>query len=821
MKTHFLRALAGLLALTCLFSSMSKALERLEPANGCYIGMLLAEQDTPNSLGARLGLTPAAFSRFYSFPLDASARQNVSDFLDQVRASGGIAVLTLEPFNGLSAVTAANCNDFADLCAQKEGQGIGGIMVRFAHEMNGNWYAWGQQPTLYRQTFQLLASIIHTKTTRTAMLWTPNNGIGYPFGTGTYSPAPGSPNFLEMDTNHDGTLTQADDMFDPFYPGDLAVDWVGLTIYHWGVNYPWLENEPPTGSEFASVMNATGPGAPANYSRWFYPRYCSDGVHNKPLVVAETSAFYNTQQPGANEVAMKQAWFRQLYNISGASADGPDVASTFPKLKCINWFDHYKREGEAQNQFVDWRASANPLVRNAFLSAIQTLRSGQPYFLTAHEFNAIQNANSLIPTDLPAILPLTGNVSTVLKVTAQNACDLEVDLLDQSFNFKGGTRIAVPAGTTTVPVSFALNQTLVDGIPYRWSIFLTPTGGDFTNAITRHFGPDPIAREVAPFASIIAAPPTNTASAIIPVRVQYVAAEDAVLSVKLFNANGDARGSGTVNVKRSTGLLELNVTPLPGNPAGSYTLSCTLTNPALLAQSSAMPIQMNPAPAANAVSLAIEPSTFVSGDVFRFAVNYAVTIARDIRLEISNPAGTLIATATQPVAAGSKTIEMTVSYDLAPTGAYTARAFVVPTSGTSAQAVASSAIETFQVVSPAYSQWTLTRWGVILASDAIDPQLDPDGDGSINSSEYVALTDPRNPASILRPDITRTGNQFTVSWATSVGRKYQLFSRPALSSGSWVPANAIQSGTGNAMNYNANVNTAGALNFYRVQVSLP
>ena len=684
MKISF----AALFAITCLFSDSTQALERLEPASGCYIGMLLGEDDSPNSLSAKLGLTPAAFSRFYSFPLDASARQNVSDFFDQVRASGGIAVLTLEPFNGLSAVTAANCNDFADLCALKEAQGIGGIMVRFAHEMNGNWYAWGQQPALYRQTFQLLANAVHSRTTRTAMLWTPNNGIGYPFGTGTYSPAPGSANFIELDTNHDGVLSQADDMFDPFYPGDAAVDWVGLTIYHWGVNYPWLENEPPTGSEFASVMNATGPGAPANYSRWFYPRYCSDGVHNKPLVVAETSAFYNTQQPGANELAMKQAWFRQLYNISGASADGPDVATSFPKLKCINWFDHYKREGEAQNQFVDWRASGNPLVKNAFVSAIRTLRSGQPYFLTAHEFNATQNVHSIVPSELPAILPLNGTVNVLLKVTAQNACDLEVDLLDQAFNFKGGHRIAVPAGTSTVPVSFALNQSLIDGTPYRWSIFLTPTGASYLNALTWHTGPDPVARAVGSFASIIAAPPTNPASALIPVRVQYVAGGDAALNVTLINTNGDARGSGTVSVKRGTGLVEVNVTPLAGNPPGTYTLKSSLTNPALLAQSGAMPIEISAAPVTNSASLPIEPATFTSGDVFRFSVSYSTTLARDLRLEISNPSGTVIATAVQPVAAGGKTIEMTVSYNAAPAGTYTSRVFIVPTGGASAQAVA-------------------------------------------------------------------------------------------------------------------------------------
>ena len=816
-----LHLLARLLAITCLASSSARALERLEPATGCYIGMLLAEEDTPTSLSARLNLTPTCFSRFYSFPLNLSARQNVSDFIDQVRASGGIAVLTLEPFNGLSYVTAAACNEFADLCAQKEGQGISGIMVRFAHEMNGNWYAWGQQPALYRQTFQLLATAIHTRTTRTAMLWTPNNGIGYPFGTGAYSPAPGSQNFLELDTNHDGSLTAADDMFDPFYPGDSAVDWVGLTIYHWGVNYPWMENEPPTGSEFANVMNATGPGVPANYSRWFYPRYCSDGVHNKPLVVAETSAFYNTQQPGASELAMKQAWFRQVYNISGASADGPDVAITFPKLKCINWFDHYKREGEAQNQFVDWRASANPLVRNAFLSAIRTLRSGQPYFLTAHEFNATQNANSIIPVEIPAILPLTGNVTALLKVTAQNACDLEVDLLDQTYSFQGGTRISVAAGTSTVPVSFTLNQALTDGAAYRWSIFLTPTGGSFVNELTRYATPDPIARSVAPFAGIVSAPPSSAPASSIPVRVEYVADADAVLNVSLFNPAHDLRGSGSVTVKRGTGLLDVNVTPLAGNPAGAYSLQCTLTNPALLVQTTELPIQIAATPVAVTAMLAIEPSMVPIGEVFRFTVGYATNLARDLRLELSNSAGTVVATAVQPVLAGSASIDMTIPHPSATAGAYTARVFVVPTGGTAAQAIASSSIQTLQVVSSAYSQWTLSGWGVILANDAIGPQLDPDGDGSLNSNEYVALTNPRNPASILRPSITRSAGQLTVNWPTSNGRNYQLFSRPALSSGAWTPANAVQPGTGGAMSYGTNLSAAGAQIFYQVQVSLP
>ena len=92
-------------------------------------------------------------------------------------------------------------------------QGIDGIMIRFGHEMNGNWYRWGQQPILYKQKFRLLAQCVHSRTARTALLWAPNYGVGYPFGAP--GPAPGSPDFVALDTDGDGVLTQDDDMYEP------------------------------------------------------------------------------------------------------------------------------------------------------------------------------------------------------------------------------------------------------------------------------------------------------------------------------------------------------------------------------------------------------------------------------------------------------------------------------------------------------------------------------------------------------------------------------------------------------------------------------
>jgi hypothetical protein len=37
-----------------------------------------------------------------------------------------------------------------------------------------------------------------------------------------------------LDTNANGYLDQSDDMYSPYYPGNQYVDWVGLSVYHFG-----------------------------------------------------------------------------------------------------------------------------------------------------------------------------------------------------------------------------------------------------------------------------------------------------------------------------------------------------------------------------------------------------------------------------------------------------------------------------------------------------------------------------------------------------------------------------------------------------------
>src|SRR5205823_10285466 len=99
-----------------------------------YLGVSLGPGDSSDGFSARLGLRPAVHAEFFEFPLTAGSRSDLMKFLDQVRPTKSIALITLEPYAGLSNVTEEASLDFARLCQNQENQGIGGILVRFAHE---------------------------------------------------------------------------------------------------------------------------------------------------------------------------------------------------------------------------------------------------------------------------------------------------------------------------------------------------------------------------------------------------------------------------------------------------------------------------------------------------------------------------------------------------------------------------------------------------------------------------------------------------------------------------------------------------------------
>jgi hypothetical protein len=316
--------------------------------------------DSIAQVSDRLGRTPAAWVQFVPFPLDAGARKNLDDFVDQVAQANAMALITLEPNGGLSAVTDAAIADFASLVKSYADRGVPSF-IRFAHEMNGSWYAWGEQPVAYVDAFRRLAVAVHEATPYAAMLWAPNYGAGYPFSGGRYEAKPDAPGFDTLDTNHDGNLSEADDPYAPYYPGDDAVDWVGMSLYQWGNAHPWGENELPEANAFVARLTGTYDGANGDESA--IPDFYADYVvgHDKPMSITETAILYDPAGTGPSEAELKTAWWEQIFDAS--------VRDRFPRIEMVNWFEWRKQEVEV-GRVIDWRISADPGLAQSLLAEV-------------------------------------------------------------------------------------------------------------------------------------------------------------------------------------------------------------------------------------------------------------------------------------------------------------------------------------------------------------------------------------------------------------------------------------------------------------------
>jgi hypothetical protein len=307
-----------------------------------------------------LGHSPAVAVNFSGFPFRDTDRTNIEAAADQVRRQGAALLLTLEPNEGLSAASTDEAlGDLVALLTRINDSGVG-VIVRFGQEMNGSWYAWGQQPTAYVEAFRKLAAAVHS-TPSSATMWAPNYGGGYPFAGGQYVAREGTADFDALDTNHDGIVDGTDDPYAPYYPGDVAVDWVGMSLYHWGNTYPWGANVIPEPDKFVQQLTGTYDGAGGNDLAVpdFYAEFAVG--HSKPLAIVETAALVNTERDSSEALAIKQEWWQQVLAAG--------IPTRFPALRMINWFEWNKYEAEVRSR-VDWTVTQDPAGRAAFTRAL-------------------------------------------------------------------------------------------------------------------------------------------------------------------------------------------------------------------------------------------------------------------------------------------------------------------------------------------------------------------------------------------------------------------------------------------------------------------
>ncbi|TPX36288.1 hypothetical protein SmJEL517_g01428 [Synchytrium microbalum] len=265
-----------------------------------------------------------------------------------------------------TAIQDSDIQALVDQCAlyNKKGRRV---IIRFAPEMNGNWYPWALQPTAFVATFRKLALLIQAQAPLTAMMWSPQIS-GYGGYTPTSSTGPTSAaDLAAMDTNKDGVLDGRDNPYTPFWPGSDVVDWVGSSMYDFG-NYDssknaYVTNNLPSPSFFEDAL--TGGLVP------FYNYVLSLG---KPLAITEFGKpFYleyygsgyggpGTPIPaGPGNLAMKQAFWSQAITNKA-------MLAKYPNVKFFGLF-----ESEIQTlrdfQFLNDQTDGGSVMR-AFLSDI-------------------------------------------------------------------------------------------------------------------------------------------------------------------------------------------------------------------------------------------------------------------------------------------------------------------------------------------------------------------------------------------------------------------------------------------------------------------
>lgn len=535
-------ALAALFAALLISPHAQGAPKPPIPASGVYLGATLPGANdlaydvtrTPAQFNADVGVKHAIFMAFLDFPdvmTIPGELQRITTFIHDCTSAGAIPALTLQVPLGLNSYTAQDIQNFADFLNSFNVP----IFLRWCHEMNGSWYAWGQQPELYVQKFQAFATVIHSRAPGVAMAWTPNQAAGYPWaGSGAYA---------------NPSLTASDDPYGPYYPGDAYVDWVGFSYYHWGSggapDYVRGYNQVPWPTEWRDASGVN------DVLKNFHDRFAVG--HSKPMMIPETAALYDPSDVkggGATEAAIKQDWINQLYNL-------PDLKTLFPQVKAICWFNIKKVEAEVGGP-VDWR--------------LDNVKSHYSNHVADSYFKKTVDSVTIGASATTLITPGTYSV-TVQYATLENR-DIILSLLDPAngYTWYGAQKQTVTPGqgnaTFTVNMfdSPGANFTLPpSGTTYVWDVIITPPGGDNSNSLGQDTKPLAVDRTAQDAATIVSAPTMLITPNTYSVTVQYTARQDGEIVLSLLDpAHGYAwYGAQRQSVSVGQGNATFTVT-VPG-----------------------------------------------------------------------------------------------------------------------------------------------------------------------------------------------------------------------------------------------------------------
>ncbi|KAJ3412639.1 hypothetical protein HDV05_000450 [Chytridiales sp. JEL 0842] len=412
----------------------------LDKMGGAWYDRILG--DTPSTLNDRLNYQPLSF---FQTDIDLSGQlkpltgPNITDqFLTQLNESGtdAMAYLTVYPFMGFDAITDDQLSDLAARMRRILESGRS-LFLRYAPEMNGTWFPYGQDPAKFKASWIRVITYLRSALgpdliKRVAFIWAPNSGNGYPYPLPPpegWSPvnttAEGQARIRDMDTNGNGILDELDDPYQPYYPGDQYVDWVGISIYHYGSQWPWINNVAPEPNKFEGYLQGNVRPEWGHYPfyTWFSsPTGCNVSTGNKPFFLVETGSTYHyaytntTRNPDplpnldVSRVTVKQSWWRQFLNV--------DFMNRFPNIKAVCFFEFVKSEELTERDFTNLGAPPNGFpvenkeVGDAF---VRDAREMMPFILWGNRTNGTGAAGGSTGTSA------TGGAATATVTNRPNA----------------------------------------------------------------------------------------------------------------------------------------------------------------------------------------------------------------------------------------------------------------------------------------------------------------------------------------------------------------------------------------------------------------
>lgn len=305
---------------------------KFEPIYGCYNGAFIDDETSLSPVlteGHNIRRSVVEFNQrtgahhAFFFIYMGYGQPFPKKWAEYLKAQGAGLQIAFEPTSYDQVQDDHYLQTFA---AQAKESGIP-IFLRFASEMNGAWVPYHKSPEKYISMFRLVASVMHKNAPNVAMVFCP------------------------FEIPERKILR--------YYPGNKAVDWVGVNIYSVLFN----DNDPDRIAEWRN---------PADQMKFIYSHFAAE----KPIYIGEFGA--------ANRSSLDNV-SRPDYAIVKATQMLTSLRLIYPRVKAFHWLSmNAIKHAIPGRQLNDYSLLDDPEVTLGYQGLI-----GNPYFLKQFEPKAM------------------------------------------------------------------------------------------------------------------------------------------------------------------------------------------------------------------------------------------------------------------------------------------------------------------------------------------------------------------------------------------------------------------------------------------------